>query len=249
MVGVFNQKIHVVILAAGVGRRLRPLTFYNPKPMVKVKGETILSQLINKIPIKKVKSLTVVVGYHGHIIESSISKMNLPFDVNLVKNWKYRNKHCASSLVKVQKLLTKNILVFNSDVVFSPNALNRIFCSKFEDSFVVCKPRGSAFSDLQKVNIQNNYINNWSLNLTDYNGEVIGPVYINPEIGTRMNEYIVSHKSEVEKMPCFTFFSNFMTCGNTQTLLVDNFDAFEIDEIGDLKECEKNLSISKLSGK
>ena len=69
MAAVFNRKFHIVILAAGVGRRLRPLTIYNPKPMVVVKGRSMLERLLDDIPKEGVKSLTIVIGYHWYLIE------------------------------------------------------------------------------------------------------------------------------------------------------------------------------------
>lgn len=51
-----------VILAAGEGKRMRPLTLENPKPMVPVAGKPLLEHFIAHLP-KEIDSLIVVVGY------------------------------------------------------------------------------------------------------------------------------------------------------------------------------------------
>ncbi len=57
-----------VILAAGKGTRLRPLTDETPKPLVKVNGKTLLDHIVEALP-SAVKELIVVVGYRGDMIK------------------------------------------------------------------------------------------------------------------------------------------------------------------------------------
>jgi UDP-N-acetylglucosamine diphosphorylase / glucose-1-phosphate thymidylyltransferase / UDP-N-acetylgalactosamine diphosphorylase / glucosamine-1-phosphate N-acetyltransferase / galactosamine-1-phosphate N-acetyltransferase len=57
-----------VILAAGKGTRLRPLTDNCPKPLVKVAGKTLLDHIAEALP-SSVDQLIIVTGYLGHMIE------------------------------------------------------------------------------------------------------------------------------------------------------------------------------------
>lgn len=57
-----------VILAAGKGTRLRPLTDTCPKPLVKVGGKTLLDHIVGALP-SSVDELIIVVGYLGHMIK------------------------------------------------------------------------------------------------------------------------------------------------------------------------------------
>src|SRR5262245_18769194 len=57
-----------VILAAGKGTRLRPLTENTPKPLVKVAGKTLLDHIVESIP-SSVDELIIVTGYLGHMIQ------------------------------------------------------------------------------------------------------------------------------------------------------------------------------------
>lgn len=58
-----------VILAAGEGKRLRPLTLDRPKPMVELLGKPIIEHTISFLP-KEVTNLVIVVGYHAEKITS-----------------------------------------------------------------------------------------------------------------------------------------------------------------------------------
>lgn len=56
-----------VILAAGKGTRMRPLTDERPKPLVKVCGKTLLDHIVEALP-SAVRELVIVVGYKGDMI-------------------------------------------------------------------------------------------------------------------------------------------------------------------------------------
>lgn len=58
-----------VILAAGKGTRLRPLTENLPKPLVEVGGKTLLDHIVEALP-SSVDELIIVTGYLGHMIET-----------------------------------------------------------------------------------------------------------------------------------------------------------------------------------
>jgi len=239
---VFNRKFHIVILAAGVGRRLRPLTIYNPKPMVVVKGRSMLERLLDDIPKEGVKSLTIVIGYHGYLIERSVLKMNLPYIVKFYKSFNYNKTHCSSSLVIARNILPKGALIFNSDIVFNKGVLRNIFKQATgKSSFVVVKERCAKESDLQKILSYNGIIQKWSLRLNEYTSDVIGPIYINCADGKLIKQYIDKNVDSVNKMPCFTFLSKLMVNGETMDFPIGQKDCFEIDTMVDLKNASRLL--------
>ncbi|USN87568.1 MAG: nucleotidyltransferase family protein [Candidatus Nomurabacteria bacterium] len=56
-----------IILAAGKGSRLRPITDTIPKPLVKVDGKTLMDHVVGALP-SSIKELIIVVGYKGDMI-------------------------------------------------------------------------------------------------------------------------------------------------------------------------------------
>ena len=173
MAAVSNRKFNIVILAAGIGKRLRPLTLVNPKPLVSIKGKTIISRLINNIPAKNVSSLNIVVGYKAELVEDSVKNMNLPYAVNFYRSTEFDKTHCSSSLAIVSKILEKGALLFNADIVFNNDVLENIINSEQKSSFVVCKKaNANSITDLQKVVSINGIIKKWDLELKDFTSEV-----------------------------------------------------------------------------
>jgi len=63
-----------MILAAGFGKRLNPLTLISPKPLLKIGKETLLSNTINFLEQFKIKQLVINVHYLGDQIIEYINK-------------------------------------------------------------------------------------------------------------------------------------------------------------------------------
>lgn len=61
--------MQAVILAAGEGKRLRPLTIDRPKPMVEINGRPILEHTLKSLP-REIDEVILVIGYLGEVIKS-----------------------------------------------------------------------------------------------------------------------------------------------------------------------------------
>ena len=72
---------HAFILAAGMGKRLRPYTDTVPKPMVEIGGRPIIDRTIDKLAAAGVKHITVNTHYMADIIEAHLKKRR---DVEIV---------------------------------------------------------------------------------------------------------------------------------------------------------------------
>ena len=73
-----KTKINVIILAAGMGKRLGPLTKDIPKGMVKLFGKSLLEIQIDIFKQYGINDITIVTGYLGE-------KITFP-DINYIKN-------------------------------------------------------------------------------------------------------------------------------------------------------------------
>ncbi len=62
-----------IILAAGEGKRMRPLTLETPKPMLEVLGKPILQHVIESLP-REIDELLIIIGYKGEKIEKYFGK-------------------------------------------------------------------------------------------------------------------------------------------------------------------------------
>ena len=60
-------EMQAIILAAGMGKRLKDLTEDNTKCMVKVNGVTMIDRMLHQIDKHTLKRIVIVVGYKGNL--------------------------------------------------------------------------------------------------------------------------------------------------------------------------------------
>ena len=108
----------VIILAAGMGSRLKPLTNDKPKCMVKLFNETLIERQIKIFHNCNINDITIVTGYRGELI-------NIP-DVNYVKNKNYEKTNMNESLFCALEPSNSPILVTYSDIVFEQKIIEQM---------------------------------------------------------------------------------------------------------------------------
>jgi choline kinase len=114
----------VVILGAGVGSRLRPLTDAIPKLLVEVSGKPILHRALEVlIPSDEVRSVTIVVGYRGDQIEAATK--DLSPKIKIVRNHSYEQTNNMHSLYLALATLDMkcDVVIMNGDCVYDPAVL------------------------------------------------------------------------------------------------------------------------------
>jgi len=127
-----------IILAAGVGSRLRPLTDELPKCLLEVGGRTIIDHQIAALGRDGITDVTVVVGYCGDRI-----RRHLDSRVRFVDNERYKCTNSLYSLWLAREELLSGALILNSDVLAQPLLFDRLLQSPAPDAILV--ERGEAF--------------------------------------------------------------------------------------------------------
>tara|TARA_B100000989_G_scaffold287914_1_gene258034 strand:- start:6503 stop:7228 length:726 start_codon:yes stop_codon:yes gene_type:complete len=109
-----------IILAAGKGSRLYPLTINKPKCLVKYKNKSILSHQINILNQVKIKKIYLVSGY-----KSSQIKIKKIFKK---KNLEFRNSNMVYSLFKFNKLFNgkEDIVISYGDIIFKKKVIQKL---------------------------------------------------------------------------------------------------------------------------
>lgn len=69
---------HAIVLAAGLGKRMRPLTEYTPKPMIKVSGRTLIDRALDQLEPLNLERVVVNTSYLADQLESHVAKRHLP---------------------------------------------------------------------------------------------------------------------------------------------------------------------------
>lgn len=101
-----------IILAAGKGSRLSPMTLLKPKPLLKINGKTMLENMIKCLKNGGIKDITVVTGYKNEMFNSYKKKFG--FKKVISKNFSTTNS--ANSLKLVIDNIDSDTLIMNGDL-------------------------------------------------------------------------------------------------------------------------------------
>lgn len=116
-----------VILAAGSGSRLRPLTLDTPKCLLEVGGRTILSRQLDQIAAAGIDRAVVVTGYLADRVEDHLRRHPPPVPVALAPNAEWATTgNCMSVLTARPQVTAGGIVLCDGDVVLQGDALRRL---------------------------------------------------------------------------------------------------------------------------
>jgi choline kinase len=113
-----------LILAAGTGTRLRPLTRNAPKCLTEVGGRPILDRLIHNLRIQGIQRLVLVLGYQDRQIREFLRRKAGDMQVDFVFNPRYRTTNNLYSLWLARHQVQEPFLLVESDLVFEARMLD-----------------------------------------------------------------------------------------------------------------------------
>lgn len=119
-----------VILAAGLGTRLRPLTDSCPKPLIEVHGVPILHNALRQLAAVGVEKAIIVVGYRSEAIERSCMERFGGIEVRYIHSTAFERTGSAYSLwLARDALLEGDVLLLEGDVFFETRTLQNVLDS------------------------------------------------------------------------------------------------------------------------
>ncbi|WP_303790115.1 aminotransferase class I/II-fold pyridoxal phosphate-dependent enzyme [Ruminococcus flavefaciens] len=119
--------MQAIILAAGMGKRLKELTQNNTKCMVKVNGVTLIERMLRQIEKQNVSRIVIVVGYEGQKLIDYIGTLGIKTPIEYVNNPIYDKTNNIYSLSLAKDWLCKeDTLLFESDLIFEDSVLDAL---------------------------------------------------------------------------------------------------------------------------
>ena len=119
--------MQAIILAAGMGKRLKDLTQNNTKCMVKVNGVTLIDRMLHQIEKQHLSSIVIVVGYEGQKLIDYIATLDIQTPIVYVNNPIYDKTNNIYSLALAKDWLCKeDTLLFESDLIFEDAVIDAL---------------------------------------------------------------------------------------------------------------------------
>ena len=115
-----------LILCAGLGKRLNPLTLKTPKPLLLINNKTILEKCINLIIKLGIKKIYLNTFYLGEQISNFIKSKNFPINIQVINDGKDILNTGGGILNMINNSSDNDYLIFNPDTLWSENYTNEI---------------------------------------------------------------------------------------------------------------------------
>ena len=119
--------MQAIILAAGMGRRLKKLTQNNTKCMVKVNGVSLVDRLLHQLEHQSLSRIVIVVGYEGKKLMDYIGTLGIQTPIEFIDNPVYdRTNNIYSLALAKDWLLREDTLLFESDLIVEDGVIEML---------------------------------------------------------------------------------------------------------------------------
>jgi len=129
--------MQAIILAAGLAKRLRPLTDSTPKCLLKAGGKTLLEMTIDNILKNGVNEFVMVTGYLENMIKDFISAKYPDLNITYLTNFDYENNNNSYSLWMTKDHIKGDCLLLDSDILFDYRIISKLLEYPYTDCLAV----------------------------------------------------------------------------------------------------------------
>ena len=187
-----------MILAAGFGKRIHPLTRKLPKPLLKIGNTTLLSNALKFLELFGISEVVINVHYLGEQIVDYINKNKFNLIINIVKEKDTILDTGGGVLNAIQYFSKEAFLIINPDTIWSSHYLEelklmqKIFFENKKKCLLLVVNREKSFDKSFKgdFNLKNHLINRKNKDNLEY--IYTGLQIIKPEIFSDINEKVFS---------------------------------------------------------
>ena len=234
--------MEALILAAGLGSRLRPYTSKVPKAMVCFKGTEIIKHQIETLLSQDIEKITIVTGYRSKILYKFIGETFPKLKFNFVENKKYNETNSAYSAMRILKDIKSSYIHINCDILFSKEVLNNLIKLP-KDNVILARKDITLKDSMENVIEVEGRIVNMSLRKSKHaKFKAFGLAKISPDALQENINFYQALKNEVQKQENY-FGLIRMNLGKIDYHLLETNkkNLSEINTVEDLKNCKFSL--------
>jgi choline kinase len=128
--------VKAIILAAGAGNRLKPVTDKMPKCLIKIGGKTILERMLDSLIASGVNDISFVVGHKKRMITDLVGNKYKGKAFSFIDNPDYELGSIVSLWAARERFFGDDALLMDADVIFERGMLARLIGSKNANCFL-----------------------------------------------------------------------------------------------------------------
>lgn len=171
-----------IILSAGKGTRMMPLTKNTPKCLLPLEnGSTVLETQLEVLKKSgKFDEIVIVLGYLSEQVEAKISPYKKQMNIRTIYNPFYDSANNFISIWCAQHEFDSDFLIINGDDVFHESVIEKLFAKKEDGIFVTIDTLSRYSEDDMKVIVEKGNITNISkkIPLKQAGGESVGMILV-----------------------------------------------------------------------
>lgn len=126
-----------LILAAGFGKRLRPITNTIPKSMVEVNGTPLLVNALNNLTDLGIKEIGIVIGHMSNYIQEHIGNKWKDADISYFENSRFLETNNVVSLYKAIEFCNDDMLMIECDIYYHKEMVEKLINGEGECAILV----------------------------------------------------------------------------------------------------------------
>jgi len=150
-----RQEIRAIILSAGRGSRLKPLTDHKPKCLVNINKISLLERQIKILAHNGVKEITVVIGYLAENVRKKFRNYR-EANIKFITNKDYIKTNNMYSLMLAQKENQNGFILMNGDVLFDSKIIKALIESDHGNVFPV--DQNNYYQEAMKIIVKDGLI-------------------------------------------------------------------------------------------
>ena len=194
-----------VILAAGLGLRLRSLICEVPKGLLEIQGFGLLERSIDLLSSYGISKFFIVTGFQHKMLEDKLSDQVGQISLHFLHNRLYSSSGSMESLATMKEHVREDFLLLESDLIYERRALEMLL--KFEqldtvltsghtnskdEVWIYGEPRGGNRESLEVGRIR--HINKQPYSQFSLRGELVGISWLSAGLFGAMFDYHIANK-------------------------------------------------------
>ena len=236
----------IIILSAGQGKRLLPLTAETPKCLLPIQGKKLIEWQIDALSSAGIDRVSVVVGYGADQVERLLTKRYGENSINLIHNTKFAETDNLVSCWIAREEMNEDFFLLNGDTLFEVAVVGRVLSKAAHPVTVVTTYKPHYDADDMKVTLEGQRLINIGKDIepekTD--GESVGMIFFRgegPALFRQGLERAMGDPSSSRKW-YLSVIRDLCPTMKVWTCSIEGLRSCEVDYPADLKSAEHMLS-------